>query len=64
LIAEGDTVVVESRYHATARATGKPFDAQVVHVWDLKNDKVVRWQQYVDTWQVVDVMGRQPGPGA
>ncbi|MGY1680591.1 nuclear transport factor 2 family protein [Geodermatophilus sp. SYSU D01176] len=57
-IEAGDTVVVEARYHATShRATGKPMDVQVAHVWDLRNGKVVRWQQYVDTRQLADVMG-------
>ena len=57
-IGAGDTVVVEARYHAAShRATGKPLDAQVAHVWDLRNGKVVRWQQYVDTRQLADVMG-------
>jgi hypothetical protein len=57
-IGAGDTVVVEARYHAAShRATGKPLDAQVAHVWDLRNGKVVRWQQYADTRQLADVMG-------
>ena len=31
----GDTVVVEARYQATsAKSSGKPLDAQVVHIWD------------------------------
>ena len=54
----GDTVVVEGRYHAAShRATGKPLDAQVAHVWEFRNGKLVRWQQYVDTRQLADVMG-------
>jgi ketosteroid isomerase-like protein len=54
----GDTVVVEAQYHAAShRATGKPLDAQVAHVWDLQNGKLVHWQQYVDTRQLADVMG-------
>ena len=57
-IGAGDTVVVEARHHAVShRATGKPLDAQVAHVSDLRNGKVVRWQQYVDTRQLADVMG-------
>jgi uncharacterized protein len=47
----GDTVLVEARYRATARASGKRIDAQVAHVWDFRDGKVVRWQQYTDTWQ-------------
>ena len=58
LVTDGDTVVVQGRYHATrARATGRPLDAQVVHVWDLRDGKVVRFQQYVDTRQLAAALG-------
>jgi ketosteroid isomerase-like protein len=32
-----DSVVVEARYTGTYRATGKSMDAQVCHVWDVKD---------------------------
>jgi ketosteroid isomerase-like protein len=57
----GDTVLAEARYRATARATGLPLDAQVAHVWDFSDGKVVRWQQYTDTWQFAEVTGVAPG---
>jgi ketosteroid isomerase-like protein len=44
-----DTVLVESRYRGTVKATGKSYDAQAAHVWDLRDGKVVRFQQYTDT---------------
>jgi ketosteroid isomerase-like protein len=47
----GDAVVVEGRYKGTAKATGAPIDAQFVHVWELHDGKVVRFQQYTDTLQ-------------
>ncbi|MGH7276807.1 MAG: nuclear transport factor 2 family protein [Candidatus Rokuibacteriota bacterium] len=56
----GDTVLVEARYRATVKATGKPLDVQVAHVWDLRDGKVVRWQQYTDTWQFAQVTGVTP----
>ena len=43
MVAAGDTVLVEARYKATAKATGKALDAQVAHVWDLQDGKVVRF---------------------
>jgi len=60
MLASGDTVVVEARYHAVGKATGKTLDAQVVHVWDFEGGQLVRWQQYTDTWQWADVTGVQP----
>jgi ketosteroid isomerase-like protein len=53
----GDTVVVEGRYTGSYKATGKSLDAQVTHVWRLRNSKVVSFRQYVDTAQLQDVMG-------
>lgn len=47
----GDTVVVEGRYKGKLRDSGKAFDAQFAHVWQLRDGKVVRFQQYTDTTQ-------------
>lgn len=47
----GDTVVVEGRYKGKVKATGREFDAQFAHVWELREGKVVRFQQYTDTKQ-------------
>jgi ketosteroid isomerase-like protein len=60
IVAAGDTVLVEARYWGTAKATGKPIDAQVAHVWDLRDGKVVRFQQYTDTWQFAQATGVAP----
>ena len=37
-----------------------PLDAQVAHVWDFRDGKVVRFQQYTDTWQFAQVTGITP----
>jgi len=46
-----DTVVMLGRYHATYKVTGAVLDAQVVHVWRLRDGKVTGFQQYTDTAQ-------------
>lgn len=51
-----DSVIVEARYTGTFKPTGKTMDTQVCHVWDVKDDKVTRFQQYVDTAKLRDVM--------
>jgi len=53
----GDSVIVEARYTGTYKPTGKSMDTQVCHVWDIKDGKVTRFQQYVDTAKLQDVMG-------
>ena len=35
----GDTVVVEGRYTGTFKATGKSLDAQMCHVFKIRNGK-------------------------
>ena len=64
IVGSGNTVLVEARYRATVRATGLPLDAQVAHVWDFRDGKVVHWQQYTDTWQVAQLMGAPAGKAA
>ena len=57
-VADGDTVIMEGRYRAQShRATGRPLDAEAVHVWDLRNGKITRFHEYVDTRKLADVMG-------
>jgi ketosteroid isomerase-like protein len=53
----GDSVIVEARYSGTYKPTGKSIDVQVCHVWDVKDGKVTRFQQYLDTAKLQDVMG-------
>jgi uncharacterized protein len=53
----GDTVILEGRYSGTYKPTGKSLDAQFCHIWDVKDGKVTRFQQYVDTAKLHAVMG-------
>ena len=53
----GDTVVVLGRYRGTFKATGRPLDAQLVHVWRLADGKAVSFQQYTDTLQFARAAG-------
>ena len=58
LVAEGDVVVALGRYTGRYRATGRILDAQFVHVWTISNGRVTAFQQYADTAQFGEVMGR------
>ena len=53
----GDVVVVEAWYNGKHARTGKALDSQVCHVWTLRDGKIAKFQQYVDTAQLQDVMG-------
>jgi hypothetical protein len=48
---------VEGRYTGTYKKTGRKFDAQVCHVWKIRDGKITSFQQYVDTAQMQDVTG-------
>jgi ketosteroid isomerase-like protein len=50
----GDRVVVLGFYDGVCRANGKRFQAQVAHIWTLANGKAVKFQQYVDTYQLAE----------
>ena len=52
----GDNIIVTGRYNAKHKITGKIIKAQFTHVWAVKNDKAIRFQQYADTKQVADAM--------
>jgi hypothetical protein len=60
IVGLGDTVLVEARYRGSVKATGTKLDVQVAHVWDLRDGKIVKFQQYADTWQVAQVTGKTP----
>ncbi|WP_445734124.1 ester cyclase [Mariniflexile sp.] len=47
-------VLATLRYDATVKATGKKIDAQVAHLWTLKDGKITAFQQYVDTKKLAD----------
>src|SRR5690606_18183436 len=47
-------VLATLRYNAKNKATGKEYNAQVAHLWTLKEGKIIAFQQYVDTRKLVD----------
>jgi uncharacterized protein len=60
LLGCGSVVVMEGRYKGTVQATGTAIDLQVTHVWDLADGKIVKFQQYADTWQLAQATGETP----
>jgi ketosteroid isomerase-like protein len=51
IVADGETVIGRGRYRGTCRATGVRVDAIFAHVFQFRDGKVVRFQQYTDTAQ-------------
>ena len=50
----GDKVVVLGFYDGVYKTNGKRFQAQVAHIWTLADGKAVKFQQYVDTYQLAE----------
>ena len=48
-IASGSNVAVVARYTGTAKASGNTLNLPAVHVWDVRDEKVSRFRQFIDT---------------
>lgn len=55
-VASEDKVVAYGTYTGTYKATGKPFEARVAHIWKLKNGKIIKFEQFVDSQTVNNAM--------
>jgi ketosteroid isomerase-like protein len=44
----GESVVAIGRTHGTVVANGHPFDVPIAHVWQFRDDLIVRFMPYID----------------
>lgn len=51
--AQGDHVVTAGRVQSRIKLTGKRIDTPMVHLWTLRDGRVVRGQELVDTAAVL-----------
>jgi ketosteroid isomerase-like protein len=56
LVAEGDEVISIGTYTGTYKSTGKSFSARFAHVFTVKNDKIVQFEQIADSAKVNEVL--------
>jgi ketosteroid isomerase-like protein len=57
MVEDSDTVVMQGRYRARARASGAEINPQIVHWWTVKNGKIATFQQHVDTFMLAKALG-------
>jgi ketosteroid isomerase-like protein len=57
LFAGGDEVVVIVTYSGTARESGKDLRQQAVHTWTVRDGKIARFRQFMDTVKYNEVLG-------
>ena len=55
-IGAGETVAAVVRYQGTGKVTGKPLDLPVVHLWDIRDGKLARFRQFIDTVKFAEVV--------
>ena len=55
-IGSGGTVAAVVRYTGTGKATGKALDLPVVHVLDIRDGKLARFRQFIDTVKFAEVV--------
>ncbi len=55
-IASGGRVAAVIRYTGTGKATGKALDVPAVHVWDVRDGKLARFRQFIDTAKFAEVV--------
>jgi ketosteroid isomerase-like protein len=58
LFAAGDHVVQSGRTRGTVVATGAAFDVAEVHLWELRDGLVVRYDAYIDTPAMLEALRR------
>ncbi len=57
LIDAGNVVVMQGHYVAKGKATGKSVRAAVVHVLEISDGKIARFDQYVDSATINPIIG-------
>jgi ketosteroid isomerase-like protein len=56
-IVAGDEVAVTGRLRGRARRTGAAIDVAFVHVWTVREGRVVRFAAYIDTAAMLAALG-------
>ena len=55
-VSSEDKVVAYGTYSGIYKLTGKLFKARVAHVWKLKDEKIISFEQFVDSQTVNDAI--------
>jgi ketosteroid isomerase-like protein len=53
----GDTIIATGFYRGTYRKTNRPMESSFAHVFTLKEGKIIRFVQYVDSrkvWEAIE----------
>lgn len=56
-VADGDTVAMQGRYRAVAKATGIAVNPEIVHWFTLREGRIASFRQHVDTLAMARALG-------
>lgn len=56
-ISAGDDVVAVGRLRGRVRASGEPFDLSIVHLWSVREGRIIRFAAYIDTPGMLSALG-------
>jgi ketosteroid isomerase-like protein len=62
-IPAGSDVAVVGTLRGTARASGKPIALDFVHVWTVRDGRLVRFASYIDTPAMLAALGEESARG-
>jgi len=51
-ICDGDKVVSVGRFKETNRVTGKRVEVDYSHIWEVRDGKILRHRQFIDTGKI------------
>ena len=58
-ICDGGKIVSVGRFEGTNRSTGKHVEVDYSHIWEVRDGKIVRHRQFIDTGKIEPA--RRPG---
>jgi ketosteroid isomerase-like protein len=62
-IPAGNDVAVVGKLRGTARASGKRIDLDIVHVWTVRDGRLLRFAAYIDTPAMLEALGEESARG-
>ena len=58
-LAKGDTVIVTGHMTCRARSTNRVYESDFVHVIQVRDGKIARFQEFFDTWAAAEAFRPQ-----
>ncbi|MEC9345545.1 MAG: nuclear transport factor 2 family protein [Pseudomonadota bacterium] len=57
IMADGDMAVVRQRMHGTAKSTGLPYENEYCWVYEVRDGRIARMEEFADTHYAAPIFG-------